>query len=120
MNDETSNSVFINLLQIGAAAAGSFIFFFFVVPNQPGRGGAAVVFALGGIMAMRACWNLSHHASFWLTLAAIFAIQGGLVFFLPWSTERFPGIILLPLGLADFVIVYGILKLVHKFHTHGS
>jgi hypothetical protein len=100
-----------NLLQIAAVAAISFIFFFFIVPN-PGKGGGIAVCVVGGIIAMRACWGLSHYSWFWLTFAFIFVIQGCLIFLLPWPTERFPGIILVPIGLVDFAVVYGIVKLV--------
>jgi hypothetical protein len=117
MSDEKPESVFRNLLQIAAAAAVSFIFFFFVVPHQPGRGGAIAVCAVGGVMAMRACWSLSRYAWFWITFAAIFIVQGCLVFIVPLPTERFPGIVLLPIGLADFAVVYGIVKLVHKLSS---
>ena len=120
MKDERPESVFRNLLQIAAVAVVSFIFFFFIVPNQPGKGGAIAVFAIGGGLAIRACWNLSRHAWFWFTLAVIFVVQGCLVFIVPWSTERFPGIILLPIGLADFAVVYCVVKLVHKLHGQGA
>lgn len=114
MSNETQESVLKNLLQIAAIAAVSFIFFFFIVPNQPGKGGAIAVFAVGGVFAMRAYWSSSNQAWFWFTFATIFAIQGCLIFILPWSTERFPGIILVPIGLLDFALVYGIVKLVKK------
>jgi hypothetical protein len=116
MSDGKPESVLRNLLQIAAVAAISFIFFFFIVPNQPGKGSAIAVCAIGGIFAMRACWGLSHYSWFWLTFAAVFAIQGFLIVLLPWSTERFPGIILVPIGLVDFAFVYGIVKLVQRLH----
>ena len=120
MSDEKPESVLRNLLQIAAIAAVSFIFFFFIVPNQPGKGGAIAVFAVGGGMAMRACWNLRHYAWFWITLTAIFGVQGWLIFVVPWSAERFPGIILVPIGLVDFAFVYGVVKLVQRLHRQGA
>ena len=120
MKDERPESVLRNLMQIAAVAAVSFVFFFFIVPNQPGKGGALAVFAIGGIMAVRACWNLSRYAWFWITLAVTFSVQGCLVFIVPWPTERFPGMILLPIGLADFAAVYGLVKLVHRLYGQGA
>lgn len=120
MSDEKPESVLRSLLQIAAAAAVSFIFFFFIVPNQPGKGGAIAACTVGGVMAMRACWSLSRYAWFWITFAAIFFIQGCLIFVLPWSTERFPGIILVPIGLVDFAFVYGIVKLIQRLHGQGA
>ena len=69
MSGKKPESVLRNLLQIAAVAAVSFIFFFFIVPNEPGRGGAIAVCAVGGVIAMRACWSLSRYAWFWITFA---------------------------------------------------
>ncbi len=113
-------SVVRNLLQIAGIAAVSFVYFFFIVPNQPARGAAFAVFAVGGGTAMRACWPHRHHAWFWFTLACVFVVQGTMLFFIPWSTERFPGAALVPLGLADFAFVYGILTLVRKVRAQGG
>ncbi len=116
MSDGKPESVLRNLLQIAAVAAISFIFFFFIVPNQPGKGGAIAVCAIGGGFAMRACWGLNHYSWFWLTFVVVFVIQGCLIFLFPWSTESFPGIILLPIGLVDFTFVYAVVKLVQRLH----
>ena len=43
-----------------------------------------------------------------------------MLFFMPWSTERFPGAVLVPLGLADFAFVYGILTLIRKVTAQGG
>ena len=102
MSDEKPESVLRNLLQIAAVAAVSFIFFFFIVPNQPGKGGAIAVCAVGEVMPMRACWSLSRYAWFWITFGAISAVQGCLIF--------------VPIGLADFAFVFGIMKLIQKLH----
>jgi hypothetical protein len=120
MSGREQESVLFNLLQIAAGAVGSFIFFFFIFPNQPGKGGAVSVFVIGGITATRACWDRRHYAWFWLTLAAVFVVQGGMIIFLPWSKARFPGIMLLPIGLADYALVYGLIKLVEKFQIRAS
>jgi hypothetical protein len=119
MKNEILSSMVRNLLQIAIVAAVSFVFFFFIVPNQPGRGGGFAVYAVSGGMAMRACWNQRHYAWFWFALACVFVVQGAVIFFIPWSTERFPGIILVPVGLADFAFVYGILTFVQKLRPQG-
>ena len=120
MSGKKPESVLRNLLQIAAVAAVSFIFFFFIVPNEPGRGGAIAVCAVGGVIAMRAYWSLSRYAWFWITFAIIFVIQGCLIFVIPWPPERFPGIILVPIGFADFAFVYGVVKLVQRLRGRGA
>jgi hypothetical protein len=114
MADKVPSSVFGDLIQTAIVAAVSFIFFFFIFPNRPIMGGALAVCLIGGGMAVRARWSLRHSTWFWITLACVFVVEGSMVFFIPWPAERFSGIMLVPLGLADFAFVYCILNLVHK------
>ena len=69
MKSREQESVFVNLLQIAAAAVVSFIMFFFILPNHPGTGGAVSVCVIGEIMAAKACWDRRHQPWFWPTLA---------------------------------------------------
>ncbi len=71
-------------------------------------------------MAMRACWNLKRYTWFWITFAVIFVVQSFIVFVSSLPTERFPGVIIVPIGLADFACVYGTLKLVERVCGHDS
>jgi hypothetical protein len=89
--------------------------FFFILPNHPWTGGAVSVCVIGEIMAARTCWDSRHHPRFWLTLAAITFVQGAIILLVPWPETRFPGVVLLPIGLADYSVVYGIIKFVESF-----
>jgi len=115
MKSREQGSILLDLLQIGAVAVASFILFYFVFPGHPGLGGVVSVCAIGEIMAARACWDSRHHPRFWLTLAAITFVQGAIIILAPWPEARFPGIVLVPIGLADCAVVYGIIKVVEKF-----
>jgi hypothetical protein len=109
-----------SLLQIAAAAVVSFIVFFFILPNHPGTGGAVSVCVIGEITAARACWDRRHHPWFWLTLAVIAFVQGAIIILVPWPETRFPGIVLLPIGLADYAVVYGIIRFVERLSIQKS
>jgi len=114
MKSAEQESVLRSLLQIAAGTVVFFIVFFFVFPGHPGLGGAAIVCATGEIMAARACWDRRHHSRFWLTLAAITLVQGAIIISAPWPETRFPGVVLVPIWLADYAAVYGIIKFVEK------
>ena len=103
-----------NLLQIATAAVASFIVFFFILPNHPGTGGAVSVCVIGEVTAARACWDRRHHLWFWLTLAATALIQSAVIILVPWPVTRFPGIVLLPIGLADCAVVYAVIRFVER------
>lgn len=120
MQSREHENVLLNLLQIAAAAILSFIVFFFVVPNHSWAGGAAIVCGLGEIMAAKAFWDRRHRPWFWLTLAAVSIVQGGMIVLIPWSKGRFPGMILLPIGLADYAAVYAVLKLVKSLESRSA
>lgn len=115
MKSREQGSRLLNLLQNGAVVVVSFIMFAFVFPNHPWTGGAVSVCAIGEIVAARACWDRRRHPRFWLTLAAITFVQGAIIILAPWPETRIPGVVLLPIGLADYAVVYGIMKFVEKF-----
>ncbi len=120
MKSREQESVFVNLLQIAAAAVVSFIMFFFILPNHPGTGGAVSVCVIGEIMAAKACWDRRHHPWFWMTLAVMTFVQGALIILVPWPQTRFPGIVLLPIGLADYAAVYGVIRFVESFESRKA
>jgi hypothetical protein len=43
-----------------------------------------------------------------------------LILLVPWTNRDYPGIALLPLALPDFVIIYGVFKLVEKMASSIS
>lgn len=90
------------------------LFVIFAVLGDPGRGRAAAG-AAGVIMfAARACWDWKEHIWFRVTLAIIIAVHALLVALISWTSKSYPGLILFPVAVLDFAIVYGCIKLVHK------
>lgn len=87
--------------------------------NNPGKGRAAAI-CTGVIMfAARGCWNLRKHTWFWVTLAIIISLHVLLVLLVPWTSKSYPGLTLFPVGVLDYAIVYGSIKLAEKVMSRG-
>ena len=100
--------------QFVALAVASFIVFAFILPNHPGIGGAICVCVIGEFFAAKACWDRRPHPWFWITLAAMAFVQGAIIILVPWPQTRFPGMVLLPIGLVDFAVVHAVIRFVER------
>jgi len=89
----------------------SFLFDYLVGPAK-GRAAWGCV----GMIATAAwlCWDSRKRVWFWVTIMILVLLHIPLVLFVPWSNTNYPGVVLLPVGLLDFAIVYGCIKLVEK------
>lgn len=85
--------------------------------GDPGRGLTAYVSLAMITVAIRYFWDLRHRLWFWVTVAfiALMHILGILFFRFPdkhWNqVQHWNYIQLLPFGLLDFAVVYGIIRL---------
>jgi hypothetical protein len=79
--------------------------------------GLAVVIVLGVMaVAIKIRWNLRKHIWFWAIIAVILALHVPLVFMVRWPQGNAPTLFYtLPLGLVDFLIISGALRLAEKF-----
>ena len=89
-------------------------FFLFAVLGDPGRGRAAAISLAVIIVAARTRWDLKNYAWFWITLVVLIGLHVPLVLLVPWTSRSYPGITLLPIGVVDYAIVYGCIKLAEK------
>jgi len=96
------------------ALCASPLFFLFVYLGDPGRGRAAAISAFLILLCAKIFWSLRKYVLFWFALTIVTFSQIPLIWLIPWSNRDYPGVVLLPLALPDFVIIYGILKLVEK------
>ena len=101
------------------ALCASPLFFLFVYLGDPGRGRAAAISAFLILLCAKIFWSLRKYVLFWFALTIVTLSQIPLIWLIPWSNRDYPGVVLLPLALPDFAIIYGILKLVEKM-TRGS
>jgi hypothetical protein len=84
--------------------------------------GLAVVIVLGVMaVAIKIRWNLRKHIWFWAIIAVILALHVPLVFMVRWPQGNAPTLFYtLPLGLVDFLIISGALRLAEKFFLKES
>ncbi|AEU36200.1 hypothetical protein [Granulicella mallensis] len=115
---ESKNTKSSNLLNrkwvLIALLCGLPFFVLFVYLGAPGRGRAALIAVGVVVLTARACWDLKEYTWFWVTLSITVAFQASLVLLVPWTSKSYPGITLLPVGVADYAIVWGSIKLVEK------
>src|SRR5579862_2227451 len=91
------------------------LFLPFAFLGDPGRGRAALMCAGVISIAVRSTWNLRKHLWFWVTVAILTALHAALVLFVAWSSSpSYTWIALLPVGVVDYAIVYGCIKLAEK------
>ena len=96
------------------ALCASPLFFLFVYLGDPGRGRAAAISAFLILLCAKIFWSLRKYLLFWFALTIVTFSQIPLIWLIPWSNRDYPGVVLLPLALPDFAIIYGILKLVER------
>jgi hypothetical protein len=97
---------------IALCALPAFALFAFL--GEPGRGRAAAISVFVILLCARIFWGLRRLVVFWLVMAILALCQIPLIFLIPWNNRDYPGIVLLPIALPNFAIIYGILKLVEK------
>jgi hypothetical protein len=90
------------------------IFIFFVYLGDPGRGMAAWVSAGAISAAARFLWDLKDRAWYWATIVVIVLLHVPLILLVPWPLRRWSYVQLLPIGLLDFALAYGIIRLVER------
>lgn len=96
----------------GICAAPLFILFAYL--GDPGRGRAAWVSAGMIALAARLVWDLKNRVWFWVTIVVITLLHVPLILFIPWGDQSLPYVALLPMGLLDLGITYGIIRLVEN------
>lgn len=97
-----------------AAVCTSPLFIVFAYFDDPGRGQAAWVCAISITVAARFLWDLRARVWFWMTIAIIVLIHVPLIALIPWPDEQLSYVALLPAGFLDFLVAYGIIRLVES------
>jgi hypothetical protein len=97
-----------------AAVCTSPLFIVFAYFDDPGRGQAAWVSAGAIAVAARFLWDLRTRVWFWITIVVIVLLHVPLIILIPWQAKQLTYVALLPAGLLDFAVAYGILRLVEN------
>ena len=82
----------------------------------------AVCIVLGMIMlAVKMRWELRKHYWFWAILVVILALHVPLFFLVRWPQGNVPTLLYtMPVGIADFLIIMGILNLAERCFSENS
>ena len=95
------------------------LFFLFAILGDQARGRAACICTFLLIYGTKIFWYLRKHRLFWLTMAIVTLSQIPIIMLNPWGGRSYPGAVLLPIALVDFVIIFSALKLVDKLIRRG-
>ena len=90
------------------------LLFVFAYLGDTGRGMAAAISAYIIAVAVRYFWDLRRRIWFWVTIALIVCLHAALVRFIAWPDRDYRGVQLLPIGLLDFAVAYGVIRLVEN------
>jgi hypothetical protein len=84
--------------------------------------GLAACIVLGMVMlAIKIRWPLRKHLWFWAVIGFILALHIPLVLLVRWPQGNVPTLFYtMPLGIADFLIISGAVRLAEKFFLKGS
>jgi len=86
----------------------------FALFGQNPRGETAWFCTLMILVAIRIRWDYRHYPWLWITVVIAIALHIPLIVFFPWSKTDYPGLSLMPVGLLDCGIIYGLFTLVGK------
>jgi len=100
-----------NLSVIVIALCASPLLFLFTYLGDPGRGRAAAICAGLILMCAKMFWSLRRNLLFWVALTIVIGYHVPLIMLISWGNRDYPGVVLLPLALPDFAIVFGAFKL---------
>jgi hypothetical protein len=117
MSEKTPKQVLDSLTKKSAiviALCASPLYFLFAYLGDEGKGRAAALCVFVILTCAKIFWSLRKHVLYWLSLTILTACHVPLILLIPWTSNSYPGIVLLPFVLPDFAIMYGALKLVEK------
>jgi hypothetical protein len=66
------------------------------------------------LLVVRQRWDLRRHFWFWIIVALAVLVQIPVVLLIPWENRSLTGISLLPVGVLDYGLMYGCIKLTEK------
>jgi hypothetical protein len=89
-----------------------------IFPFFTGRTELVIGVSLSMVMAILAiiqCWNLSKRVWFWVIILLIQALHASLAFFAHWPIVTMTRLTLLPIGVAYYLLILGVVRLFDKF-----
>jgi hypothetical protein len=105
-------------LKIAAVTAPVFFLVTYLYNADAGLAACIVLDVI--IFAIKLRWHLRKHAWFWAIIAVILALHVPLVFMVQWPQNAPTIFYAMPIGIADFLIISGALKLAEIFMSNSS
>jgi predicted permease len=96
------------------------IFFFFEQRGEAGIGRAAWICAGMFFIAIKMRWQFKNRGWFWITIACLMAVHVPLIMYVPWTDRWIPAVAILPIGVADLLLILGSFSLVEKLTRRSS
>jgi len=90
------------------------LFFIFNDRGEPGTGRAAWICSGMIFIAVKMRWKFKARPLFWITVVGLSALHVPLILFVPWTNRWIPAIAILPLGVADLVLILSAISLVMR------
>ncbi len=95
--------------------------FFLITFLYNADAGLAAYMVLGVmVFAVKLRWHLRKHIWFWAIIAVILALHVPLVFMVQWPKNAPTIFYAMPIGIADFLIISGALRLAENLMSNGS
>jgi len=74
-----------------------------------------VMFSLGMILlTIKVCRDIRRRWWFWVTMAVVAALHVPLILHIPWTTKWVPAVAILPICIADLLVILGIVNLAER------
>jgi hypothetical protein len=96
------------------------VFILVTLLSNADAGLAASIVSVAILFAIKIRWNLRKHIWFWAIIAVILALHVPLVLMVRWPKNAPTLFYTMPLGIADFLIISGALKLADKLFSNSS
>ena len=97
------------------------VFVLFVFLGKADIGLSACIVSGMVMLAIKLRWNLRKHVWFWATIGLLLALHVPLVLIVRWPQGSLPTLAYtMPLGIADFLIIFGALGLADKLLSKDS
>ena len=90
------------------------LFFLFLAFDRPELGVSTCVCVAVLLIALRSTWKLHGYVWYWIAVAISIGAQVPFIRYVPWTNHAYRGTALLPFGLADYLVVWGCIKLAEK------
>ena len=102
------------------ALCSSPVFFLFLYFGDPARGRAAAISAFLLLTTIWLRWDLRNRLAFWGIIVCLVVAHAVLIDRIHWSNTDYPGVVLLPIALPDFVLMYWAVKIVDMLYSRRS